>query len=465
VANRIEIKTDTNNLNAFLVYRPVDGYEKPLVMEEVKQVIDLWKIKYGIDENAIERFLELQVPDVPFPFARGIPAKESEDAEIFFNFDIEKLKAFSNGKIEKSRRNIYKDFIVKKGLLVARRKPPVEGEPGTDVFGKPIIPKKPQDKNLKSFQGENLVIDSENTKMVSLKEGVLRYEQDKIHVDQILIVNGDLDAGIGNIDFEGTVLIEGIVKPGFIVKAREDIKVNDIVEAATLIAGRDIEIDAGVKGRGKAFLSAGRNIKVRFVENAEFEAGKDIIIDSASVNSTLKAKNDLLIEGKTGELVGGYASSAHQIIANVVGSNMNLKTSVEVGIDPALREKSILLQSQIRIDEENLIKVQQIAKKLKELKDQMQSKFPNDKMEMLLKSVHTINNINVELPRLRHELEETEKKIEQMVKGSKIIVKKVLYAGTEVTMRDRKFYANRDFEKVVMVLEDGEIRVGGYSKS
>ena len=464
MANRVEIKTDTNNLNAFLVYRPVDGYDKPLEMSEVKEVISLWKVKFGVDEKAIERFLELQVPDVPFPFAKGIPPKESEDAQIYFNFDMDLLKEFSAGKIERAQRNVYKDFVVKKGLLIAKRKPPVEGEPGTDVFGKPIVPKKPQDKSLKVFQGENVVIDPENTKMFSIKEGVLRFERDKIHVDQILIVNGDLDAGIGNIDFEGTVVIEGTVKPGFVVKAREDIKVNDIVEAATLIAGRDIEIDAGVKGRGKAFLAAGRNIKVRFVENAEFEAGKDIIIDSASVNSTLKAKHDLLIEGKTGELVGGYASSGHQIIANVIGSTMNLKTSLEVGIDPSLREKMTLLQSQIKIDEENLVKVQQIAKKLKELKDKLKNQFPKDKMEMLLKSVHTINNINVELPRLKHELVETEQKIEQMVKGSKIIVKKIMYAGTEVTMRDRKFYANRDFEKVVMILEDGEIRVGGYSK-
>jgi uncharacterized protein (DUF342 family) len=130
VANRVEIKTDTNNLNAFLVYRPVDGYDKPLEMSEVKEVISLWKVKFGVDEKAIERFLELQVPDVPFPFAKGIPPKESEDAQIYFNFDMDLLKEFSAGKIERAQRNVYKDFVVKKGLLIAKRKPPVEGEPG-----------------------------------------------------------------------------------------------------------------------------------------------------------------------------------------------------------------------------------------------------------------------------------------------------------------------------------------------
>ncbi|MFP4461992.1 MAG: DUF342 domain-containing protein [Thermotogota bacterium] len=463
MANRIEIKTDANNLNAFLVFRSIEGYDKPITREEVEQALTIWKVKYGVDEAAIQRFIELNTPDIPFPFAKGVPPKESHDAEIVYNFDFEKLKKYSSGKIDKLHGNIYKSFIVKKGLLIAKRIPPQEGEPGIDVYGKKIMPKKPKDASLKKLQGENTIVDPDDTKLVSLKEGILRYEKEKINVDQILIISGDLDAGVGNIDFEGTVLIEGTVKPGFILKAREDIKVNDIVEAATLIAGRDIEVQAGIKGRGKAFLSAGRDIKVRFAENAEFEAGRDIIINSAAVNSTLKAKNSLKIEGRPGELVGGYASSGHELIANQIGSNMNLKTSVEVGIDPSLREKITLLQSQIKIDEENIRKLQLIVKKLKTLREKMKNQFPKDKLEMLLKSVQTINNLNMEIPKLKDDLAETEKKIELMVSGAKIIAKNLLYAGTEITIRDRKFYANRDYKKVILVLEEGEIRIGGFS--
>jgi len=465
MANRIEVKTDANNLNAFLVYRPIEGYDKPITREEVDQAFTIWKVKYGIDESAIERFIEMNTPDVPVPFAKGVPPKESHDAEIVYNFDFEKLKKYSSGKVERIHGNVYKNFLVKKGLLVAKRIPPQEGEPGIDVYGKKIMPKKPKDTSLNKLQGENTIVDPDETKLVALKEGILRFEKDKINVDQILIITGELDAGVGNIDFEGTVIIEGTVKPGFIVKAREDIKVNDIVEAATLVAGRDIEVQAGIKGRGKAFLSAGRDIKVRFVENAEFEAGRDILIDSASVNSTLKAKNSLKIEGRPGELVGGYASSGHELIAHQIGSNMNLKTSVEVGIDPSLREKITLLQSQIKIDEENIRKLQLIVKKLKTLREKMKNQFPKDKLDMLLKSVQTINNLNVEIPKLKHQLSETEKKIEVMVSGAKIIAKNILYAGTEITIRDRKFYANRDYEKAILVLEGGEIRIGGYSNN
>ncbi|HPF17336.1 MAG TPA: FapA family protein [Thermotogota bacterium] len=464
MASRIEIKTDANNLNAFLIFRPIEGYDKPISADEVDQVLTIWKVKHGIDQSAVERFIQLNTPDIPVPFAKGVPPKESHDAEIIYNFDFEKLKTYSTGKVDKLHKSIYKDFIVKKGLLIAKRIPPQEGESGIDVFGKEILPKKPKDTTLKKLQGENTVVDPTDTKLVALKEGILRFEKDKVHVDQILIISGELDAGVGNIDFEGTVIIEGTIKPGFIVKAREDIKVNDIVEAATLVAGRDIEIQAGIKGRGKAFLSAGRDIKVRFAENAEFEAGRDIIIDSASVNSTLKAKNSLRIEGHPGELVGGFASAGHELVANQIGSNMNLKTSVEVGIDPSQREKIMLLQSQIKVDEENVQKLQLIAKKLKSLREQLKDQFPKDKLDMLLKSIQTINNLNVEIPKLKLELAETEKKIELMVSGAKIIAKQILYAGTEITIRDRKFYANRDYEKAILVLEGGEIRIGGYSQ-
>ena len=167
MANRIEVKTDANNLNAFLVYRPIEGYDKPLTREEVDQAFTIWKVKHGIDESAIERFIEMNTPDVPVPFAKGVPPKESHDAEIVFNFDFEKLKKYASGKVDRIHGNVYKNFLVKKGLLVAKRIPPQEGEPGIDVYGKKIMPKKPKDISLKKLQGENTIVDPDETKLVA----------------------------------------------------------------------------------------------------------------------------------------------------------------------------------------------------------------------------------------------------------------------------------------------------------
>ena len=120
--------------------------------------------------------------------------------------------------------------------------------------------------------------------------------------------------------------------------------------------GRDIEIEAGVKGRSKTFISAGRDAKVKFIENAELEAKRDIQISNAAVNSTVRSKRNVIVVGDPGSIIGGSVSAGHAVEANEIGSDMNLKTSVEVGIDPDMRQRAALLRSQIALNMDNLNK-------------------------------------------------------------------------------------------------------------
>ncbi|HPE68189.1 MAG TPA: FapA family protein [Thermotogota bacterium] len=461
---RIEVQIDSNKLNAFLVFHPVAGFDKPLSSEEVLDALRVKGIKFGADQEKLKQFLENPVPDVPFPFAKGIPPEESKDAQVLFNFDLEKLKLFSAGKMRGTQKKNFQRFLVKKGTLLVRRIAPKQGLPGKDVFGMTVPPRPPKDKTLNSLCGENTRLEDGGDQLLSTSEGILKWENDHVSVQKVFVVSGDVDAGLGNVEFEGTIIVEGMVKPGFVLKAKETIEVSEIVEAATLIAGKDILVHAGVKGRGKAYLSAGRDIQLKFVENAELEAGRDVLVESAAVNSSLKAKRDVKVVGKPGEIIGGMVSAAHQIHVNVFGSEMNVKTTVEVGVDPELREKIALLKSQIAVDQENLQKLNTIVKKLREFKNAMGEKFPKDKVEFLLKSINSINTINVQLPQLENELAACQRRLDLSVKGARIVVREVMNAGTEITIRDRKFYSTRVLKKVILVLEDDEIRVGGYSE-
>jgi len=462
VERRVEIIVDAQKMNAFLVFHPQEGDNRGPQKSEVEEAIHAQNIRFGIKEEKITAFLSAYIPDVPYLFARGVPSESCQDADIVFNFDLDQLKVFCSGKLAHTDKNLYRNFIVKKGALIAKKIPPVEGKAGTDVFGSEVHPKVPKDKSLVIYKGKNTALIDSDLRLVSEGEGILQLDGERINVDTILFVHGNADVGIGNIEFEGSVIIEGMVMPGMVIKAREDIKVSDIVEGATLIAGRDIEIEAGVKGRSKAFISAGRDVKVKFVENAELEAKRDIIIANAVVNSTVRSKRDVIAVGEPGGIIGGSVSAGHVVEANEIGSDMNLKTSVEVGIDPDMRQRAALLRSQISLNMDNLNKLTQIAKKLRELRNALGDKFPSEKIEYLVKSINAINNLNAETPGLQSELEDIEGKISDSSIGSKIIARKVMKPGTEVAIRDRKFYATKAYEKVMLVLEEGEIRLGGY---
>lgn len=459
---RIEVKVDTNKLKGFIVFHPIEGDDSAVSVDEIHEALRVQGIKFGIIEERLQSFIQNPTPSVPVPVVSGTPPQHGIDAQISFNFDYEKLVKYSSGKSGKHHAGAYKEFITKKGQLIARKTPATQGESGKDIYGSEIPPKPGKDKSLVAQFGKNIAVDETGSKAYALAEGILKYESEKVHVDEILVFSGDLDVNVGNIEFEGTVIVEGMVIPGMLIKARDDIKIAQIVEASTLVAGRDIEITSGIKGRGKAYIQAGRDIRARFVENAELESGRDIIIESAVINSNSRCKRNFMIMGKPGDLIGGFVSASQKVIANVIGSDMNVTTTIEVGVDPDLRQRMLLLNSQIALDKENLSKVTKIVRTLREMKEKMGNQFPKDKVELLVKSINSINTLNTQIPKLVSELEELQQRVEESLTGSTVIARQLLQAGVEITIRDRKFYASRDFEKAVLILEDGEIRMGGY---
>jgi len=129
-----------------------------------------------------------------------------------------------------------------------------------------------------------------------------------IEVVNTYVVNGDVDYSTGNIQFNGNVVINGTVPDGFEVKADGDIVVMKIVESARLEAGRDIIIKGGVQGKGKGLVSAGRDVRVGYAQNARMEAEGNIYIDNFAINSYLFTSKCLIMKNKKGAVIGGKCS-------------------------------------------------------------------------------------------------------------------------------------------------------------
>jgi len=121
VERRVEIIIDAQKMNAFLVFHPPDGDTRGPERSEIDEVVQAQNIRFGIMEEKINAFLSTYIPGVPHPFARGILAQPCQDADIVFNFDMEQLKAFCSGKLSQSDKNLYRNFIVKKGTLIAKK--------------------------------------------------------------------------------------------------------------------------------------------------------------------------------------------------------------------------------------------------------------------------------------------------------------------------------------------------------
>ena len=83
----------------------------------------------------------------------------------------------------------------------------------------------------------------------------------------------------GNIQFDGSVVIQGDVAKGMSVKATGDIEVAGIVEMASLEAGGNITVKSGVIGAlGKKdvapqVIKCGQTFQAGYTQNVRIDAG------------------------------------------------------------------------------------------------------------------------------------------------------------------------------------------------
>ena len=105
-------------------------------------------------------------------------------------------------------------------------------------------------------------------------------------------------------------------------------------------------MNGGAKGR----LSAGKDIKCKFLENCVAEAHGDIYVES-SVNAKVYSWGSVLIKSGKGFVIGGEVSAMKTLEANAVGSKLNLATSVSLCIQESfLEERGRLVKESTKLE-------------------------------------------------------------------------------------------------------------------
>ena len=306
------------------------------VMPTTEQVLAALKergVVFGIDEDVITEGI---LSGEKFIVAQGIPPTNGEDAYIDRKFDLgEKGRPKKNEYDQVDYRNLNLFVLAKKGDMLAIRIPQTQGRPGKDVFGNDVAAKHgrpvplPVGRNVKVVDDECIVAEI---------DGQIIDDGKRISVDPRLDIKGDVGMKTGNIDFDGSVNIGGNVETGFIVKATGDITIKGMISGAH-VEGRNVNVTGGVNGMNRGRVKAIEDVRIAFAENADVEAGGTISVADVALHSTLKAGKRIVVEGKSGQIVGGLAASGEEIKATLIGNPAGVITKLAVGVNPSLQEK------------------------------------------------------------------------------------------------------------------------------
>lgn len=429
---------------------------EPVTFENVKAAMAQKGIAYGIDEEALLAALREAREEKSYKVAQGFPPEHGKDAELEYFFDTNAKgipKELEDGRVDYRELNLV--VSVSKGTLLARKTPPEDGKPGTNVYGREIPAKRGRDLVLPAGKGVERSEDGMN--FYAAADGCPVATGKQIKVLPVYEIPGDVDFSTGNVYFMGNIVVRGYVRSGFKIFASGNVEVLQGVEDAKIEAEGKVLVKRGISGRGKAFIKAGGDVMAKFIQHAEVRT-KESVSTEACLHSTIYARTKMSVGGKRGLIVGGLIRVGEEVSALTVGSPFATPTEIEIGIDPDLREELLRLSHQIETDTENLKNANKGIEHLSKTAAAGGS-LSQEKIALIDRLRKTKRQIEERLVEMKEKRQAIREKIFQEPSG-RLRVKNVLHPGVKVSFKQASQQIKEEKHGVCLVEVEGEIKEG-----
>jgi uncharacterized protein (DUF342 family) len=423
-------------------------------------------VVHGIKEDFLRDFTDKPVYKEAVLAAEGTKAIDGRDAYVSYNFETDqskvRIREGINGQVDFKELNIIQNVVENQPL--AKIIHPETGTVGRTVTGKSIPAKNGRD--ISPPLGENVRMAEDGLTILANINGQVVLTNDKINVQPILTVKGDVNLKTGNIIFLGTVVITGNVDDGFSVKATGNIEVQGTVGKAELDAEGDIIVNQGINGKGASTVRAGRSVWARFIENTQVEAGNLVSVADGIINSHVDAAKRIVCQGKRAHIVGGKLRAAEEINAKILGSPVSgTETILEAGFDP--KSKSLLERfTKIRnSSRKELEEVQRNLRTLINIKKERKS-LPEDKEADMQDLIDYRDTLMKDYKKAEEKIAQIHERLENLKVRGRISASSKVYPGVKILIRDALLDVRAEYKMVTFVLDEDElVQAGPYEES
>ena len=424
---------------------------------DIRAAISTKGIAVGLDEELINAICKERQYNYKYIIAKGKAPIDGSDGKIEFKFNTASLKEFKprlndDGTVDFRNLDVVRN--VKKGDVLAVRIPATQGKDGFNITGQNLKARKGKEARIP--KGRNTVILEDGLTLVADVDGKLEYDDHNVYINTVYTLNGDLDSGIGNIDFVGSVVINGNVHSGFRIKAGGSVEIRGSVDDAIIIAGSNVFLSYGMQGTERSKITAGGNVVAKFLQNVQVEADGNVITE-AILHSRVNAGDSIKVETGKGTIVGGSVSATNMIIAKSIGSPMGTVTAIQIGVSPTIYKDHKELGEELKQKTENLNKIDQSIKFL--LEKSKVTKLDVQKQLMLQKLTSSRQPLVEEYEELKAKYAKLGIRLSEVREGL-IKATDYVYPGVKVEIGSLVKYIDDRYVRCVIRRVEGEIYIG-----
>ncbi len=428
--NDMEITLSKDETEAFVCL--LDS-SKEYSQDEILRRLSESGIENGVLPEEIQKLLEQKIIGEPYLVAKSRKPVNGKDGwyEFLFDTDIDtKPKILKDGSVDYSEYGNVPS--VEEGEKIVIYHPATESRDGVNVRGETIVASK--GKELARLKGKGFYLSEDDREYFAKTSGRATYKDDRLVVDNELVIDGDVSHSTGDIHYNEDIHIRGNVLAGVVITSvKGNILVDGYVEACELYAGKGVVLKNGMQGNGKGKIVAGDSVSGKFFEQLTIQSEGDVCAN-AIMNSYITAKRDVIVSGRFGIIIGGRISAERAISATIVGNMAEVKTELDAGVE----ENLFILLSQKEKEQEEL---QKKIHKLTEGIDQITELIANGQREDLNAKKIQLIRAKISLEKdMNEKISDKQNILDRMGRANqaRISVQKIVYPGTKISINGVK---------------------------
>lgn len=459
----IKVEVTKDKMTVFLNAK-VYSTDQVITVEDILEKLKEIGVVYGINNELLKDFCENRQFFKSIRAASGLQPTKGKDGFVTFHF----RKEISNAPVEledgtldfKNMNNIEN---VSKDDLLCDLTPAQSGVEGIDVLGNPVPATMGKEAVLPN--GKNVVLASDGLSLYAAVEGEISYRAGSIVIDDCKVIKTDVGPATGNIEYNGSVIVNGGVMEGFMINATKNITIKGNVEGAKIIAGGNIALLSGINGMSKGVVKSGGDVTAKYVENVTIDCDGNFRTDVA-INCIVWSKAAIIIKGKNGAILSGSYMANDFIYVKTVGSENRNNASLMVQSMWYLKsgkDKDKEQQFDVRANARDMAEVQKQLDGVNRAIDTVKSpdspfKSPMEKSLALKKYIMMKSQINQKSLELQKQLDSFEKGKDKT--SLKIICPGTIYPGGKITLDKYGYRVENALINQKLYPEHGEIVSG-----
>lgn len=384
---------------------------------------------------------------------KGVPAKPPKDGYIQWASDY-----FSTGFMvdEETGAIDYRQRAAQTSVqasdLLAAIMPPEPGKNGQDVYGRTVFADKGEIPSIRV--GANVREEAKEKKYYAITSGRIRFSGGLLSVDEVYTVEGNVGLETGHISHPGAVVVQGDIEPGSKVTALGDVEVQGLVDQSDVKTGGNLIVHGGINGGGKSRIVVAGRVHARFINEADMEVNKDVIVEREILQSNIKTRGAVAMQ--FGRLVGGETVSLMGVLVGQTGSEALVPTTLHVGEDFQLKKKVDKLYKEIDQLEDRRT---QIHATVKPILQKAPKKLPDKTKQVVEKLLTESRELDKRVGQLRLQIGRLRANSKRLAKP-RVEVSRIMYPETIICMaQDRMKIRDPYRGPIHAIVHKGEIEI------